>query len=95
MEIEKKFSWRLKKKFINYFAKNTFSVSEGALFNTLKLCSTKWKLHADVYVLYSKNYLFVTTSVFCVGDAELFQNPSKTPLSIVPNQIVSIAYNEE
>ena len=32
---------------------------------------------------------------YCVGDAKLFQNPSKTPLSIVPNQIVSIAYNED
>ena len=59
------------KKIINDFAKKTFSVSEGALFSRLKLWSVNWKIHADVKVLYSKNYLFLTTSVdFLVENLE-------------------------
>ena len=43
------FSWTLKK-VINNFAKKTFSVSEGALFKSLKLWSAKWKIHANLKV---------------------------------------------
>ena len=53
------------KKIINNFAtkKKTFSVGEGALFNTIKYRLEKFKNCADFKVLYRKNYCFVTTSV--------------------------------
>ena len=46
-----------------FVCQKNFCVSEGALLNTLKLFLAKWKMHADFEVHYSKNYLFVTTSV--------------------------------
>ena len=63
------------KKIINYFVKKTFSVSEGALLETLKLFFWKMKMHPDFLVLYSKHYLYKTTSVHCSGkNLELVRN---------------------
>ena len=63
------------KKIINYFVEKTFSVSEGALLETLKLFFCKMKMHPDFLVLYSKHYLYKTTSVHCSGkNLELVRN---------------------
>ena len=51
-------------------------MSEGAILNTLNFFfPAKRKMHADLLVLYSKNYLIVTTSVHCLGkNIELLKN---------------------